>query len=70
VNEASLIPRADILDKADLIYRMHWATHHASLNQEAMPAGLQHGIVKEWHHAINWLTCYGNEDWDDVTTDT
>ncbi|MCP4090262.1 MAG: DUF4272 domain-containing protein [Gammaproteobacteria bacterium] len=70
VEQASLIAKADVLDKADLIYRMHWATRHASLDQKAMPGGLQDGIVKEWHHAVNWLICYGNSNWDDVTTDT
>lgn len=70
VDEASLVPKADIFDKADLIYRMHWATRHASLDQTPMPAGLQDGVVKEWHHALNWLTCNGNEDWDSTSTDT
>jgi hypothetical protein len=70
VKTATLISKSDILDKSDLIYRMHWATRQASLREQEMPAGLQSGVVQEWHHAINWLTCCSNEAWDEVTTDT
>ena len=66
----SLIDKSDILDKEDLIYRMHWATRQASLNNEEMPAGLENGVVNEWHHALNWLAYYDDVDWDDVSTDT
>ena len=70
IDDSGLIPKSEILDKADLIYRMHWATRQAPLTGQPMPAGLDGGVVQEWHHAINWLTCYGDLDWDDVSTDT
>jgi hypothetical protein len=28
------------------------------------------GVVAERHHALNWLTCLGDADWDDVDTPT
>lgn len=28
------------------------------------------GVVKERHHALNWLTGYFGQEWDEVTTDT
>ncbi|ESQ79788.1 DUF4272 domain-containing protein [Asticcacaulis sp. YBE204] len=55
---------ADILDQADLIYRAHWAVREGASN------GLHGGVVRERHHALNWLICYEDDDWDDVQTDT
>ena len=69
INSAKLIDKETILDQADLIYRMHWAarsTRNAIDGQNI----LNWEVVQEWHQAINWLTCYGDEDWDDVPTDT
>jgi hypothetical protein len=28
------------------------------------------GVVAERHHALNWLVCFGDADWDDVDTPT
>ncbi len=61
---------SDILDQSDLIYRLHWATRHAYLNNVALDIDLDLSIIQEWHYAINWITSYGDLDWDDVTTDT
>jgi len=61
---------AEILDASDLIYRLHWATRDASLVGRPVRGGLHPSIVQEWHHAINWLTCYQDADWDDISTDT
>ena len=60
----------EVLDASDLIYRLHWATREAELKEASPPAGLIPGVIKEWHHAINWITKYGDEGWDDVSTDT
>lgn len=68
-NEAGVRSTAEILDMADLIYRMHWAIRQADLAGEEAPADLEGSIVYERHYAINWITCY-EENWDDVTTDT
>ena len=60
-----------ILDKADLLYRLHWAVRDAHLNRREPPPGLNPGVVLEWHHAVNWMIRYGGEDdWDAVGTDT
>jgi len=66
---ARLRSAREILDEADLIYRMHWATREAGLHGLPPPAGLHPGVVEERHYALNWLTFYA-EDWDDVGTDT
>jgi hypothetical protein len=70
IRELRLRPKDQILDASDLIYRLHWATDQARLEGKPAPAELHPGVVQEWHHAINWLTRYEDQDWDDVTTDT
>ncbi|SFC60853.1 DUF4272 domain-containing protein [Massilia yuzhufengensis] len=61
----------EILDQADLLYRLHWAVRDAQLNRREPPPGINPGMVLEWHHAVNWMTGYdGEDDWDAVPTDT
>ena len=62
--------KAEILDASDLIYRLHWGARQAGLAGESPSGQIVLGVVQEWHHAINWLTRYDEQDWDDVATDT
>lgn len=63
--------KTEILDWADRLYRLHWAVRDAQLNGREPPPGINPGMVLEWHHAVNWMTRYGDEDdWDAVGTDT
>ena len=57
----------EILDLADLTYRLHWATGHTSLNGP-LTLNLNSGIVQARHYAINWVTYY-EDDWDEIRTD-
>jgi len=41
----------------------------ARINNRSMDA-INPGVALERHHALNWLTTYCDQDWDDVTTDT
>ena len=59
-----------ILDALDLHYRLDWAPTDARINTRAAPASLEAGVVFERHHALNWLTCFGDADGDDVQTPT
>lgn len=61
-----------ILDEADLIFRLHWASKDADLNGRAQPAKLNRSVVMERHKGLNWLTAPADEPylWDDVPTDT
>ncbi len=68
--KAKLRPQSELLDAADLIYRYDWAVVNARINGEPAPAGLDGGVVYEWHYALNWLIGYAGQDWDDITTDT
>lgn len=67
---ARLRDGAEILDVLDLTYRYHWAVVDARLNGREAPAGLDGGVVMERHYALNWLTSYADQDWDDISTDT
>ncbi len=63
--------KEEILDQADLIYRLDWACIDSRENNEAQtPAGLNASVVYERHYALNWLISYMNQDWDNVGTDT
>lgn len=70
IEDAELRPISEILDQADLIYRYHWAVRNARIKGRQVPAGLDPGVTKERHHALNWLIGYQEQAWDDVTTDT
>ena len=61
---------AEILDKADLIYRMDWAAVDARIHRMSGPAGLEHGVVQERHKTLNWMINFGEDEWDDVATPT
>ncbi len=47
--------KKEILDKADLIYRMDWAAVDARIHGMQGPAGLEHGVVQERHKTLNWM---------------
>ena len=64
VSDACLISGERIADQLDQVYRLHWAAKHDDRTQ------LNRDVLMEWHHALNWLTNDGQQDWDDVTTDT
>lgn len=69
IQQAHLRNHEDILNQADLIYRIHWAARNAYLKNQPPPSGLNYPVVFERHFALNWLTIYA-DDWDDITTDT
>jgi hypothetical protein len=70
ISSAKLRPVSKMLDQADLIYRYHWAVVNARVNGIEPPTNLDASVVLERHHALNWLTSYMDQDWDDVSTDT
>jgi predicted homoserine dehydrogenase-like protein len=70
IAKSNLRPLCEILDEGDFIYRCHWAVKDAQAKGEAIPAGLDPGVVIERHIALNWLRTYHSEAWDDVSADT
>lgn len=70
VNDARLRPATEILDALDLHYRLHWIVTEARVRGPEPAQPLEPGVVKERHHALNWLTRLDDAEWDDVRTDT
>lgn len=68
--KAKLRDIGQILDLLDLTFRYDWACVDARINNREAPAGLDAGVVMERHYALNWLTCFDDADWDDVSTPT
>jgi len=69
IKNAKLRNTAEILDKADLIYRYHWAAVDARIHEKSSPAKLNEEVLFEWHYVLNWLIGYMDQNWDSVTTD-
>ncbi len=69
-NSIQLKSASEILDESDKIYRMSWACVDARIKGEQVAGNINPSIIFERHYAINWLTNYQNQDWDDVSTDT
>lgn len=62
--------KKEILDKADLIYRMDWACVDARIHGMKSPGGMEPGVVQARHKTLNWLICFGDADWDFVDIPT
>jgi len=65
---SNLRPQEEILDQADLIYRVHWAVRNAKGGK--VPGNLSASVVMERHYTFNWLVGYMKQEWDDISTDT
>lgn len=75
ISSAELRATNEILDESDLVYCIHWAVVDRRLGGTPVPEDWSSDVIMERHKALNWLTCYGDEDgedndWDDVGTDT
>jgi len=85
VAKAKLRDTSEILDATQTTMLTHWAIRDAWVNRRPIPMDLDWsgdaervsvqqcptvGIVAERHHALNWLTCFQDADWDDVDTPT
>lgn len=69
---AAAVPRtlSEVLDAADLIYRLDWSCVNARISQLPMPRNLDGGVVQERHKSLNWLIDSDGVDWDDVDVST
>lgn len=68
---AKLRPRKELLEQADLIYRLHWACVDARVMGMPAPRNLDAGVVMERHHSLFWLAgCDDMCDWDEVDLST
>jgi hypothetical protein len=67
--DATLRPLHEILDQADLYYRLHWAAIELRLKGKKHDVANEE-IILERHRALNWLIRYMDQAWDEITTDT
>lgn len=70
VKAAQLRSHEELREMAWKILDLHWEARDASLNNKAPRTPVNIEMIQERHHAINWITGYGDLPWDDVTTDT
>ncbi len=68
-SEAKLRSSAELLDQADLHYRLLWAAVDLRIKGKSNSA-INEEIIQERLRALNWLIRSMNQEWDDVTTDT
>ncbi|MBL3656150.1 DUF4272 domain-containing protein [Fulvivirga sediminis] len=62
--------KEEILDALDMTYRMHWACVNARINGREVGGGIIPSVIYERHYALNWLTHFMDQQWDDVQTPT
>lgn len=68
---AKLRSRKELLDQADLIYRLRWACEDARVMGMPAPCGVDSGVALERHRALFWLAGIdGMCGWDDVDLST
>lgn len=68
MNKSKLRSENEILDEADMTYRLHCAVKNC--NDEKILKSIDPGVIYERHYAFNWLINYMNEKWDDISTNT
>lgn len=61
--------KSEILDASDLYYRYDWACVDARIKDIEITQ-IHPGVVYERHYALNWLTNYMDQEWDDISCDT
>lgn len=61
--------KSEILDAADLHYRINWACVDARIYDEEI-ARVHPGVVYERCYALNWLIRYRGQEWDSISCDT
>lgn len=69
-SKITLRDTGELLDVLDLHYRLHWLAREYRIKQQQPSNALLESVIQERHHALNWLTCYENADWDEVDTPT
>jgi hypothetical protein len=70
VAAATLRSEGKIRAEYEKVYDAHWRVRDAQLFRKSPPPEVNAGVVRERHHAFNWIIGYGNQTWDEVTTDT
>ena len=67
VSSAELRPRAVLLGEDDRTYNLHCYARQA-FRDGTLPSDLLYEVLFQRHHAFEWLS--GDDDWDNVRTDS
>ena len=70
IEKADLRSIDEILNELDKTYRMNWACVDARIKGEQVSGSINPSVIYERHYALNWLTKYQNQEWDNVQTNT
>jgi hypothetical protein len=71
VQDSNIRSNEELLDMHTKILYYNWACVDARIKNQETPAGLDSGVVKEQHYALNWLiSANGNCGWDDICPNT
>ena len=70
IDSAHLRDQDEVEKLYEQIYQAHWEIRDAEIRNEPSPVTYVSGVVIERHYALNWLSGYLGQDWDDITTDT
>ena len=70
IEKADLRSTDEILNELDKTYRMNWACVDARIKGEQVSGSINPSVIYERHYALNWLTKYQNQEWDNVQTNT
>jgi len=65
-----LRPVSEILDEADLYYRLHWAVRDNESRGLPPPASIEGEVTWERDRGFRWLVCEQSRDWDDIALST
>jgi hypothetical protein len=68
-DKAVLRSKQEILDAADLAYRLHAASHKANEEGRMIPAGIRESVVFEREYALRWLIRYKELAWGEMIVD-
>jgi hypothetical protein len=69
-DSADLRGEDEISDAYEEIYEIHWRLRDSKRKGAPLATHYDSGVVQERHYALNWITGYCGQEWDEITTDT
>ena len=70
IDSAVLRDEEEISNAYEEVYDIHCQVRVSIKRGVALAIRYDPGIVQERHYALNWITGYCGQDWDEITTDT
>lgn len=66
VQSASFRPVSEIMDEADLTFRLYTSLMESYTREQELPDNLEPGVVAERLVAFDWVLQYSNREWDHI----